>query len=446
MITASGIRGIYGESLTINLAYRLAKAFAKEWNVKSVIVGRDTRPSSEPLEHAIISSLIESGCRVYVAGIQPTPVILWACREMKVNGAVIITASHNPPEWNALKFASTEGLLLDTDDINKLSKVVYGRADKEVEGFEFKKPLTFDPLELYINAALKHLNVRAISKCNLKVVIDPGGGAGFRATPLLLRKLGCKVITINSTPGIFSRKIEPSPDALKELSMAVKAYNADVGFAHDADADRLVCVTDEGEVLAEDYGLAIASLHVLSSRKGPLVVSVASSMIFKWMAEQMGIELHWSPVGEAKVVRAIIKHKAPIGGEGSSGGIIPAFFNLARDGVFGAAIIVEVLALRECKISDIVKGMPRYYQAKDAVPCSPSRYEAIMNRLINEVKGTEVDLIDGVKIWLKDGWVLIRPSQTEPKIRILCEASSRDKAYSLLREYKRLVEEFTEGG
>jgi len=445
MFTASGIRGIYGDSLTVDLVCRLTKVFVREWNVRSVIVGRDTRPSGEPLEHAVVSSLIESSCKVYMAGVQPTPIILWACRKMRVDGAIIITASHNPPEWNALKFASIGGLLLDDSDINKLRSAVYGGACEKNSVSRLGRSLAFDPLNQYIDAALRHLNVKAISKCNLKVVIDPGGGAGFKATPMLLRRLGCRVITINSAPGIFSRRIEPTPDALKELSMAVKAYNADVGFAHDADADRLVCVTDEGEVLAEDYGLAIASLHVLSSRKGPLVVNVASSMIFKWIAEQMGVKVYWSPVGEAKVVRAIIEHKAPIGGEGSSGGIIPAFFNLARDGVFGAALIVEALALRECKMSDIVKSLPKYYQARDAIPCSPSRYETVMTRLINEVKDMDVDLTDGVKIWLKDRWVLIRPSQTEPKIRILCEATSKDKAHDLLEEYKRLIEGFIEG-
>ena len=194
-------------------------------------------------------------------------------------------------------------------------------------------------------------------------------------------------------------------------------------------------------MLAEDYSLAIAALHVLSRRKGPLVVNVASSMIFKWIADNMGVELYWSPVGEVNVVKEVIKHKALIGGEGSSGGIIPAFFNLARDGIFGAALIVEAMAQYKCRISDIVDSMPKYYQAKGHVYCDPAKYHAVIKRLIDELEGLKIDLIDGVKIWLDEGWVLIRPSQTEPKIRILCEADEMSKAQSLVKNYGEIVAE-----
>ncbi|MCS7139177.1 MAG: phosphoglucosamine mutase [Candidatus Nezhaarchaeota archaeon] len=442
MFTASGIRGIYNRDFSSNLAYKLIRAFVNEFKVRSVMVGRDTRPSGPPLEHAAISSLIDSGCKVYTAGVQPTPVILWACRAMKLDAAIIITASHNPPEWNAIKLAH-EGLLLDDQAVNRLREAFY----HDSGGGMSSKPgevLAIDPLIDYINAALRHLDRETISRYGLKVVIDPGGGAGYKATPVLLRMLGCKVITVNSAPGIFTRKVEPTPDALKGLSEAVKAYDADVGFAHDADADRLVCVADGGEVMAEDYGLAIASLHVLSRLKGPLVVSIASSMIFNWIAEKMGVNIYWSPVGEARVVRVIMKHGAPIGGEGSSGGVIPAFFNLARDGVFGAALIVEALATRGESMSRLISKLPRYYQARGAIACDPSKYEKVMSGLVNEFAGMDLDLTDGIKIWLKDSWVLVRPSQTEPKIRVLCEAISEDRAHALLIEYMNVVKGIVE--
>ena len=437
----SGIRGIYGKDLTADLATKLTRAFVRLWNVKRVVVGRDTRPSGEPIERAVLSALADLGCRAYVAGVQPTPVVLWACRRMGADGAIIISASHNPPEWNALKFA-LKGLFLDTDEALKLVGTVeeVGKAS-EVGGLGEAAACTYDPLEEYVSQALKFFDVEAVRRRGPKVVVDPGGGAGFRSTPLLLRKLGCKVVTVNSAPGVFARNIEPIPSSLELLSKAVKAYGADAGFAHDADADRLVCVTEEGEVLSEDYSLAIASLHVLERHKGPLVVSVASSMMFKWISEELGVELYWSPVGEVKVVKEVIRRRAPIGGEGSSGGVIPAFFNLARDGAFGAALIVEALALRGCKVSNFVRELPRYYQVRAAVDCSIERGELVMKSLVDELEGLELDLTDGIKVWLDEGWVLIRPSRTEPKIRIVCEARSQVRAEELLRDYVAKVRE-----
>jgi len=437
----SGVRGIYGKDLTADVAMKLTRAFVRLWNVKRVVVGRDTRPSSESMERGVLSALAELGCRAYVLGVQPTPVVLWACRRMGADGAIIISASHNPPEWNALKFA-LKGLFLDVDEVSKLMEAVEeASATSGVGELSELATCAYDPLEEYVDQALKVLDVEAVKRRGLKVVVDPGGGAGFRSTPLLLRKLGCKVVTVNSAPGIFAREIEPTPSSLDLLSKAVKAYGADVGFAHDADADRLVCVTEEGEVLSEDYGLAIASLHVLERRRGPLVVSVASSMMFKWISEQLGVELYWSPVGEVKVVKEIVKRGAPIGGEGSSGGVIPAFFNLARDGVFGAALIVEALALRGCKVSDFVRGLPRYYQVRTAIECDVEGGELVTKSLVDELKGLDLDLTDGIKVWLDEGWVLIRPSRTEPRIRIICEARSRARAEELLREFAARVRE-----
>jgi len=437
----SGIRGIYGKDLTADLVMKLTRAFVRLWNVKSVLVGKDTRPSGEAIERAVLSALADLGCRAYVVGVQPTPVILWASRTMGVDGAIIISASHNPPEWNALKFA-LRGMLLDADEVSKLMEFTKRACEAGVM-VELGEPATcmHDPLEEYARQALKFIDVEAVRRRGLKVVVDAGGGAGFRSTPLLLRKLGCKVVTVNSAPGIFVREIEPTPSSLDLLSKAVKAYGADVGFAHDADANRLVCVTEEGEVLSEDYSLAIASLHVLERRGGPLVVSVASSMMFRWISEELGVELYWSPVGEVKVVKEIVKRRAPIGGEGSSGGVIPAFFNLARDGVFGAALVVEALALRGYKMSDFVRELPRYYQARTAIECELEKGELVAKSLVDELKGLELDLTDGVKVWLDDGWVLIRPSRTEPKIRIICEAASRARAEELLRDYTARVQE-----
>ncbi|MEM2213439.1 MAG: phosphoglucosamine mutase [Candidatus Nezhaarchaeales archaeon] len=434
----SGIRGIYGESLTTDLVIKLTKAFVKLWKVKSIIVGRDTRPSGDPLKHAVLTALMDLSCRIYDVGVQPTPVILWACRKLSVDGAIIISASHNPPEWNALKFAF-RGMLLDADEVSKLMDA--SREGVAIGRYRSTHVHKYDPLKEYIDAALKHLNVEIIRRRGLKVVVDLGGGAGFKSTPLLLRMLGCKVVTINSAPGVFSRDIEPTPSSLEMLSEAVKAYNADVGFAHDADADRLVCVSESGKVLYEDYGLAMASLHVLERRRGPLVISVASSMMFKWIAEQFGVELFWSPIGEVNVVKEIIKRNAPIGGEGSSGGIIPAFFNLARDGVFGAALIVEMLASRDCRVSDIVNSLPRYYQARSSIYCNIERARAVTKKLINELREMPLDLTDGIKVWFDDGWVLIRPSRTEPKMRILCESTSQVRVKELLEEYVAKVQD-----
>lgn len=436
MFTASGIRGIYGETLTPNVAYRVVVSFIAATEAKRILVGRDTRPSGLALEHAVSSAIVDLGRTAYIAGVQPTPVLLWASRVMGFNGCIAITASHNPPEWNALKLAGREGLLRDVEVVKR-----FFEGEVRIEAKRSGATLSFNPLPHYLDEAVKHLDVDLIRRQNIKVVVDPGGGAGFEATAMLLRRVGCEVVTINSAPGVFARPIEPTRNSLKDLAEAVKAYGADVGFAHDCDADRLVCVTEEGEVLPEDYGLAVASMHVLSKRRGPLVVNVASSMVFKWISQQLGVKLYWSPVGEAKVVELIERVKAPIGGEGSSGGIVPAFFNKARDGVFGAALIVEAIASRGERLSEIVKEIPRYHQVRGYLTCEPPKYGYVMDKLKRNLSGEAVDLTDGVKVWFKEGWGLVRPSQTEPKIRVLCEAEDRDSAHDLLNRLMRMVKE-----
>jgi len=426
----SGVRGIYGSELTPETTYYLANAYASIMKTDEVIVGRDTRPSGTPLKHSTISGLTLAGCKVIDVDIAPTPAILYFTKKLKMNGGIIISASHNPPEYNAMKMSDEKGLLIWDD---KLDEII-GRAEKGELKIS-KNPGTIEYRNIndgYIEAVMKFMGMEKIENNNLKVVVDPGGGAGSLTTPKMLSKLGCKVISINAIPGKFNRPIEPTEEALKETSKIVKSINADLGLAHDCDADRLVCIDDTGRVIGEDYSMAIALKHILKKRKvNGIVINVASSKVLQDIAEEYGVKVYWSKVGEANMIKTMMETNSEIGVEGSSGGLIMKEFHMARDGAIAAlAIIGEIMESRR-KMSEIVSEMPEYHMIKTSIQKGNVNLEDKIDKL--KTLG-EINLMDGVKISSEDWWALIRPSRTEPKIRIIVEAKDKGKALETVKK------------
>ncbi len=436
----SGVRGIYGEQLKPGIAYKIANKFAEQFKLEKVVIGRDTRSSGEPIKHAVISGLIAAGTNVIDVNIAPTPAILYAIKKFRANGGIIISASHNPPEWNAIKIAGRNGTLLTSNEVDRILTRI------NEEEYISSKPgriIRANIISEYLEKLMNCIDIDLIREGKFKVVIDAGGGAGSLSTPKLLSKLGCKVISINSTPGIFTRKIEPTGEALEELKLMVKSTRADVGFAHDCDADRLACVDDKGRAMSEDYGIAVAVNHELSkTRNKKLVVNISSSNIFREIAEKQGAKLYWSPVGEANVVSLMMKVDSDIGAEGSSGGFILRKFHLARDGALAAAKILEAMAETGKSLSQIIDEMPKYYTIKRTIEAKPKLYGKIREALIKKwSREAEVILIDGVKIATNEWWILVRPSKTEPKIRIIAEAKTQSKAIKLVKECMELVKQ-----
>ncbi len=442
IFTPLGIRGIFGDGIDSLLVERLSNIFGRELGAGSlVVVGRDTRPSGYVLDKAVVSGLLSAGVNVMNVDIAPTPTIEWAVERYGADGGVIISASHNPPEWNALKLIGRGGLLLHPDEMERLRKRFETEGFRSVSWKDVGMEEVVDVTEEYLVDLLSYVDVDRISGAGFKVVLDVNGGAGAYVTPYLLQSLDVRVNTINSSPGVFVRELEPRPDTLRDLSRVVTSTGSDVGFAHDTDADRLTLVTEKGEVLPEDVTLALVVDYVLERRGGGiLVVNVASSRMFDDIAKRRGAKIYRTPVGEAYVAHRMREVGATVGGEGSCGGVILPDFHMGRDGPLAAAMILEVMASRGKSVSQLVDELPKYHTLRVNLPRQRD-WESVRRDLISmgERRGMEVDLTDGVRLSDLEVWGLIRPSKTEPKIRILVESEDPSKAEEFLEEIKRVV-------
>lgn len=442
IFTPLGIRGIFGRGFDSNTAMLLANIFGRRLGKGSlVVVGRDTRPSGEVIERAVVAGLTSAGVNVLNVGIAPTPTIEWATDRYDADGGVIISASHNPPEWNALKLLGGGGILLHPDETESLREEFERGSFGSVPWNELGKEELYDVTAEYLEDLLRFVDVDEVREGGLKVCLDVNGGAGAYVTPYLLNELGVKAITINSAPGIFVRELEPRPDTLEDLSKIVVATESDLGLAHDTDADRLTLVTERGEVLPEDMTLALVVDYVLEKKGGgKLVVNVASSRIFDYIANKRNAEIYRTPVGEAYVAHKMREVGATVGGEGSCGGVILPEFHLGRDGPLAASLILELMSSKGSSLSDIVKDFPEYYVLRRDFP-SVKGWKEIEGELIRIAaeRGMEVELTDGIKISSEELWALVRPSKTELKIRVLVEGEERRGVDTLMEELSKVI-------
>jgi phosphomannomutase len=450
IISLSGVRGIIGENLTPDVLSKLAASFGTILRGGKVVVATDSRISRQMCLDAVTSGLISSGCGVINIGISPTPSLQIMIQELKARGGICITASHNPPEWNGLKFYSSEGILLGKTPAKKLLStyersrispaparrggINYVPWDKLGEVREKKEAHLF-----YINAVLKKLNVKLIRKRKFKVVIDCGNGAGAVSAPVFLEKLGCQVIKLNcETHGFFNRPPEPIPKNIGELRSVVPRKKAEVGFAQDADADRLAIVSEEGKCLGEDYSLALAAQFVLTHKPGPVVTNLSTTMAIDDVAEKFGCRCLRTKIGEINVVETMKRVGAVIGGEGNGGVIFPSV-HYGRDSLVGMGLILQYMAETHMPISALVKSIPQYHIKKGKIPVKGAGRD-ILKKLRSSFKDAKLDLRDGVKAMWGDCWVHVRPSGTEPVVRIVAEAKTKKKASQLYKMAESLIQ------
>lgn len=442
IFTPLGIRGIFGDGMDSRVAEKIANLFGRGIGEGGlVVVGRDTRPSGYVLDKAVVSGLLSAGVNVLNIGIAPTPTIEWAVERYDADGGVIISASHNPPEWNALKLVGKGGLLLHPREMEDLRDRFEHEEFRSVPWNDVGVEEVVDATGEYLDDLLTFVDVDKVSDAGFKVVLDVNGGAGAYVTPYLLEALGCRSNTINSSPGIFARELEPRPDTLQDLSKVVLSTGADIGFAHDTDADRLTLVTEEGKVLAEDVTLALVVDYILEKKGGgSLVVNVASSKMFDDIARKKGARIFRTPVGEAYVAHKMREIGATVGGEGSCGGVILPDFHMGRDGPLAAALILEAMASKGKGIGELVSELPDYITLRVNFQLKED-WSSIEGKLISlgERRGMDVDLTDGVRLSDLDVWGLVRPSKTEPKIRVLVESDDINKAESFLDEIKGIL-------
>jgi phosphomannomutase len=437
MASTSGIRGVIGNGLDPVLSAAYGAAFGSTLKRGKVVVGLDSRPSGEMIRRAVISGLISVGVDVVDIGIVPTPTVEIAVKKLKADGGVCVTASHNPAEWNALKFFNHRGEFITPAQYRSLQKVfTSGRfAYQPVERLG-RISCQDHWIDKHIKMVLdlKVLGKSAIRRRKFKVVVDAINGAGSVALPALLEKLGVKVIRLNCKgDGNFVHTPEPTPRNLTQLSRAVKKHKADLGMACDPDADRLALVDDHGVAISEEYTLTIAVMEVLKRLRGTTVINLSTSNVTADIARSLGSRVIYSKVGESNVVQTMHKHKAVIGGEGNGGVIFPTC-HAGRDSLVAAALVLSALAREKRTISGLVGTFPAYYLIKskaslpDDFAARLQRFEREAHSILGKVK---VDRRDGLRFDFSQGWLQLRSSNTEPIFRLIIETDSKRLMNSL---------------
>ena len=445
MVGVSGVRGIVGKDLTEDVVTRYATAFGLWAGERKplVVVGRDARKSGPAFETAVVAGLASVGCDVVKVGLAPTPTIQLAVEHHRAGGGIAITASHNPIEWNALKFIGPDGVFLDGADAVRLQQL----AVQSGEGREKAGNVRTDEgaVTRHLEGVLRlpGLAVAEIRAKEVRVALDAVRGAGGPIMRALLERLGCEVAGIHlETDGEFPRAPEPVPENLGELAGLVRRSGADLGFAVDPDGDRLAIVDERGEPIGEDYTLAFAVRAVLGGEHGTgngnrvVVCNLSTSLVVEDAARECGAEVVRTPVGEAHVARAILRLAAVIGGEGNGGVIYPAL-HVGRDAPVAAALALEWLARTGRPVSALVAAAPRYTIVKAKLPRGPA-LEPVYAALRRRYADATADAQDGLRLAWGDRWLHVRPSNTEPIIRLIAEAPTRAEAERLVDEGRQL--------
>ncbi|MBU0951209.1 MAG: phosphoglucosamine mutase [Elusimicrobia bacterium] len=442
-IGVSGLRGVVGDTLTPELILNFAQAFGTYLNGGTVVVGRDTRPTGIMIKYSIFSGLISSGCKIVDLDICPTPTVLMMVKELKAAGGIVITASHNPLQWNGLKFVKNTGMFLNPDENNKLLQIYSDKNNfKNNEWAKLGNLIksSKNPEKTHFGKIFKHVDKKAIRKAKLKVAFDCVNGAGSVFTPLFLKELGCRLIPINTKPdGIFPHTPEPVPENLKDLCKLVKSKKADIGFAQDPDADRLAIVDENGNPIGEEYTLALVLDYILSKkRSSKVVLNLSTSRASEDVAKKHDCEVIRTKVGEANVAEGMIEHNALIGGEGNGGVIYPAI-NFCRDSFVGMAFVLSYLAESKKKLSEIIKTLPQYKIVKAKFELPKSKIEIALKTVKEKYRNEKITTIDGIKIDWNDSWAHIRASNTEPVIRIAAEARTNEQAEQIVEKICREI-------
>lgn len=445
MIGISGIRGIVGETFTPELITRLGAAFGTYCNGGRVVVGRDTRVSGEMVKHALLGGLISTGCRIIDIGICPTPSLTIMIRELKADGGVMISASHNPIEWNALKFYERTGMIMDEIEGREFLSIYY-LGDFDYKSWDGIQDIEYDNTskERHLKKIYDSTDIDVIRKRKPRVVIDSCNGAGCIITPIMLEHFGCDVVKLHCTPdGLFPHNPEPIFKNLQDLAGTVKKEKADIGFAQDADADRIALVSEQGEIIGEEMTLALAVDYVLSRTPGPVVVNMSTSRVIDDICSKYGTELYRTPVGEVNVGKKMIEVDAVIGGEGN-GGVINPVIGKGRDSLAAIALILETYSKRGKTLSAIVEEFPSYAIVKKIVKCSRGESSRLIKQLQEHHSKENMDTLDGLKILWENTWVHIRRSATEPLMRVISEAPQKEEAERINDEVRMFIRKHSE--
>jgi phosphomannomutase len=443
MISVAGVRGIVGESLTPPVISRFAAAFAQVLLEGPVVVGRDARLSGPLVYRAVAAGLIGAGRDVVDLGLATTPATQIAVEHLHAAGGIIITASHNPAPWNALKFLSSRGEFLGPEEGGRV-RALFDAGRERWQPFDRLGNERGEEraLEWHLERVLglEFVDVPAIRARRLKVAVDGCASVGGIAVPALLAALGARVVELDCVPnGRFTRELEPLPEHLGALGRAVETSGADFGVAVDPDADRAAFVDHRGVPLGEEYTVALGSSVVLARRKGPVVTNLSTSRIVDSVCARYGVPLYRTPVGEAHVVAGMRAHGAVTGGEGNGGMIVPAA-HYGRDALVAVALVAQALAESGRSLRDLADALPRYRMVKDKVARPDNSWERAAERLRQTFLGHGLETADGLRFSRDDEWLHVRPSGTEPVVRLIAESPSDERTRMLIEQARRALQ------
>lgn len=449
MIGVSGMRGTVGGTLTPAIVGRWAAAFAaflkrtqKPVNGKHfrIVLGRDTRPSGPWVRDAAAAAFVASGVELIDVDVVTTPGVAMMVKHLSADGGAIITASHNPIQWNGVKFLNSQATAMPPDVANQIIAMYEQQAADFARVEKLVPPKkNVETHALHTKRVLERVDVLGISSKRYKVVLDSINGAGCISGATLLSKLGCVLVHVNGEPnGLFAHAPEPTEANLTSLCDEVRRQNADIGFAQDPDADRLAIVDENGTYIGEEYTLALAAKLILSQRPGATAANLSSSRMLDDIAAQCGSRVIRTPVGEANVVAAMMNSGAIIGGEGN-GGVIDMRIVPGRDSLVGMAYILQLMASTGKTISELVAEIPRYVIVKTKFECRREDANRAVEALKKEFAAEKVDTQDGIRIDWDRAWVHARPSNTEPIMRIIAEAPDRDGAEKRIAQVQAVV-------
>jgi len=439
----SGVRGLVASHLTPAIVQVYARAVNDLLPAGEIVLGRDSRPSGVALTNAIAEELTALGRDVVDCGIVPTPTVQFVTEQSIAIGGIVVTASHNPIEWNGLKFVRADGTFFLPDECKQLFNHVDTGCDTIHIAEAGQRTTRNDAIERHIEhiLSLDCIDVMAIKHREFKIAIDAVNGAGAEALPALLKALNCEVVPLYCEPsGEFLRGTEPLPENLRDLGDAVTKAGSDAGFAVDPDADRLAIVSEKGMPLGEENTLVMAvdGYWQTTGKTKPLVVNLSTTMALDKLADRYGTKVVRSAVGEINVVQLMQTLDAPLGGEGN-GGVILKAAHLGRDSLVGAAMVLNRMAQSMKPLSAIVATLPQFVMVKDKVNLEGVDVDQALVAVRREFPQADVNTVDGVKFTWKDRWVHLRKSNTEPIMRIYAEAPDQAQAQALVDRVKNLV-------
>ena len=439
----SGVRGLTESHLTPEMSSAYASALHTFLPDGVIMAGRDSRPSGELILHAMTEELVRLGRTVIQCGIVPTPTVQFMVHNTEAVGGFIVTASHNPIEWNGIKFLRPDSTFFHPEECQELFDTV----DQDVALEKSNEPGIIWPEQ---NAIQKHviacasiscIDLNRIQRRKFKVVLDAVNGAGAMALPTMLESLGCEVIELYCDPdGKFSRGTEPLPEHLDDLCEVVKEQNADVGFAVDPDADRLAIVSENGDPLGEEYTLVIAADGYLkeTGNKEKFVVNLSTSLALEKLAHINHSSVIRSAVGEINVVNKMNEVNSNLGGEGN-GGVILRECHLGRDSMIAATMILNRMSQTDDTLSEIHGSLPTFEIVKDKVSVEGIDLDVIIEKVSTLFNDADINDLDGIKLTWAEKWVHLRRSNTEPILRIYAEAPSKDQALELISKIKSII-------